>query len=38
MLAQVIPLYFREGRDQDFDTQLDLLKELLADDVEFFQK
>ena len=35
MLAQVTPLYFREGRDQDFDTQLDLLKELLANDVEF---
>ncbi len=35
MLAQVVPLYFREGRDQDFDKQLDLLKELLADDIEF---
>ncbi len=35
MLAQVVPLYFREGRDEDFDTQLGLLKELLAEDVEF---
>ena len=35
MLAQVVPLYFKQGRDQDFDTQLDLLKELLVNDVEF---
>lgn len=35
MLAQVVPLYFKEGRDQDFDTQLDLLKGLLIEDVEF---
>jgi len=35
MLAQVVPLYFREGRDEDFDTQLDLLKEILEGDVEF---
>ncbi|NQS91080.1 MAG: hypothetical protein HQ574_01610 [Chloroflexi bacterium] len=35
MLAQVVPLYFKEGRDQDFDTQLDLLKELLVNDVQF---
>ena len=35
MLAQVVPLYFKEGRDQDFDTQLDLLKRLLVEDVEF---
>ena len=35
MLAQVVPLYFKEGRDQDFDTQLNLLKELLADDIQF---
>ncbi|MEJ2413125.1 MAG: hypothetical protein P8Y34_09055 [Anaerolineales bacterium] len=35
MLAKVVPLYFKEGRDQDFDTQLNLLKELLVDDIEF---
>ncbi len=35
MLAQVVPLYFREGRDEDFDKQLSLLKELLINDVEF---
>ncbi|MGB2963592.1 MAG: hypothetical protein WBB69_06355 [Anaerolineales bacterium] len=35
MLAQVVPFYFKEGRDQDFDTQLNLLKELLADDIQF---
>ncbi|MCJ7734056.1 MAG: hypothetical protein MUP11_05870, partial [Anaerolineales bacterium] len=35
MLAQVVPLYFKDGRDQDFDTQLDLLKELLVNDIQF---
>jgi hypothetical protein len=35
MLAQVVPLYFREGRDQDFDIQLKLLKELLSNEIEF---
>jgi hypothetical protein len=35
MLAQVVPLYFREGRDQDFDKQLNLLKKILVDDIEF---
>ncbi len=35
MLAQVVPLYFREGRDEDFDKQLSLLKDLLVNDVEF---
>lgn len=35
MLAQVVPLYFKEGRDQDFDIQLNLLKKLLVDEVEF---
>lgn len=35
MLAQVVPLYFREGRNEDFDTQLALLQELLVNDVEF---
>ena len=35
MKAKVTPLYFKIGRNQDFDTQLDLLKEILADDVDF---
>lgn len=36
MRAKVVPLFFKEGRDQDFDTQLNLLKEILADYVEFY--
>ena len=35
MLAKVVPLYFKEGRDQDFDTQLTLLKDLLAEYIQF---
>jgi hypothetical protein len=35
MLAKVVPLYFKEGRDEDFDVQLGKLKGLLADSVEF---
>lgn len=35
MLAKIVPLYFRQGRDKDFDTQLDRLKGQLADYVEF---
>ena len=35
MLAKVVPLYFKEGRDQDFDTQLALLKDLLAEYIQF---
>ncbi|MFA9403215.1 MAG: hypothetical protein ACERKY_09140 [Anaerolineales bacterium] len=35
MLAKVIPLYFKEGRDQDFDVQLQLLKKLLEEYIEF---
>ncbi|TFG49528.1 MAG: hypothetical protein E4H33_02075 [Anaerolineales bacterium] len=35
MLAQVVPLYFKDGRDQDFDKQLNLLKELLVNDIQF---
>jgi len=38
MRAQVVPLYFKKGRNQDFDTQLNLLKEILADDVEFLSE
>jgi len=35
MRAKVVPLYFKIGRNSDFDTQLDLLKEILVNDVEF---
>ncbi|MBN2044598.1 MAG: hypothetical protein JW757_06235 [Anaerolineales bacterium] len=35
MRAKVVPLFFKEGRNQDFDIQLNLLKELLANDLEF---
>ena len=35
MLAKVVPLYFKKGRNEDFDTQLNLLKEILADYIEF---
>ncbi len=35
MKARVVPLYFKIGRNEDFDTQLNLLKEILAEDVEF---
>ena len=38
MLAQVVPLYFKEGRDEDFDKQLSLLKELLVKMLNFYQK
>lgn len=35
MLATVVPIFFKQGRDQDFDTQLNLLKDLLADKIQF---
>ncbi|KAA3644701.1 MAG: hypothetical protein DWQ07_14920 [Chloroflexi bacterium] len=35
MRARVVPLFFKQGRDEDFDKQLDLLKDILADDIEF---
>lgn len=35
MRAKVVPLFFKQGRNQDFDIQLDLLKGILADDIEF---
>ena len=35
MRANVVPLYFKKGRNEDFDGQLNLLKEILADDIEF---
>jgi len=34
MKARLIPLYFDPGKDQDFDTQLAVLNNLLADEVE----
>ncbi len=35
MRAKVVPLFFKKGRNEDFDTQLNLLKEILADYIEF---
>jgi hypothetical protein len=35
MKARLVPVYFAEGRDQDFDRQLSILKNLLAEDVSF---
>lgn len=35
MKARLIPVFFEEGRDEDFDIQLARLKTLLADDAEF---
>ena len=35
MRAKVAPLYFKQGRNDDFDIQLDLLKEILVDYIEF---
>jgi hypothetical protein len=35
MKALLTPLYFDPGRDEDFDTHLDLLKDLLADNADF---
>jgi len=35
MKAQLVPVYFAEGRDEDFDIQLARLKTLLADEAEF---
>jgi hypothetical protein len=37
MKARLVPVYFVEGRDDDFDVQLDRLKALLADEVEFLE-
>ncbi|MES0361436.1 MAG: hypothetical protein ABUK20_11015 [Anaerolineales bacterium] len=38
MRAKVAPLYFKKGRNDDFDTQLDLLKEILVDYIEFLEE
>lgn len=35
MLPRLIPVYFKEGRDADFDTQLAILKELFSNEAEF---
>ncbi|MHA1937795.1 MAG: hypothetical protein ACW97O_06245, partial [Candidatus Thorarchaeota archaeon] len=37
MKARLVPVYFVEGRDTDFDLQLERLKELLADQAEFLE-
>lgn len=36
MKARIVPLYF-PGRDEEFDTQLDILKGLLAEEAEFLE-
>ncbi len=38
MRAKVTPLFFKKGRNEDFDIQLDLLKEILADYIEFLEE
>ena len=38
MRAKVTPLYFKKGRNEDFDVQLDLLKEILVDYIEFLDE
>ena len=38
MRAKVVPLYFKIGRNEDFDIQLDLLKDILADYIEFLDE
>ncbi len=35
--AQLIPVYFDPGRDEDFDVQLDRLREMLVDDADFLE-
>jgi hypothetical protein len=35
MKARLVPVYFADGRNEDFDIQLVRLKELLSDDAEF---
>lgn len=35
MRARLVPVYFKKGRDADFDKQLGLLHTLLAEEVEF---
>lgn len=35
MMALLVPVYFEEGRDEDFDIQLERLKTLLCEDADF---
>lgn len=35
MLARLVPVYFKQGRDADFDKQLNILKGMFAEQVEF---
>jgi hypothetical protein len=37
MKARIIPIFFDPGRDDDFDKQLDILKTLLSDQVDFLK-
>ncbi|MCT4687350.1 hypothetical protein [Vallitalea sp.] len=37
MKAKLVPLYFKEGRDEEFDIQLNALKRMLEDVAEFEQ-
>jgi hypothetical protein len=38
MTARLVPLYFEDGRDEDFDIQLARLKTLLAGDAQFLDE
>ncbi len=38
MRAKVTPLFFKKGRNEDFDIQLNLLKDILADYIEFLEE
>ena len=38
MRAKVTPLYFEKGRNEDFDIQLNLLKQILVDYIEFLEE
>ncbi len=37
MKARLVPVYFRSGKDSDYDTQIKHLKELLADEAELLE-
>jgi hypothetical protein len=37
MKARLAPVYFKSGRDADFDKQVEKLKELLADGAEILE-
>jgi len=37
MKATILPVYFPEGRDQDFDIQLERLKKLFAEEADFLE-